>query len=81
MRVVCRHGCGRFPLLRLVGLSKHFGGVTALDGVDWEVMPGEVHCLVGENGCGKSTLIKIVAGVHEPDAGSVIEIDGSPSPS
>ena len=66
------------PLLRLVGLSKHFGGVTALDGVDWEVMPGEVHCLVGENGCGKSTLIKIVAGVHEPDAGSVIEIDGTP---
>src|SRR5450432_2315152 len=54
------------PLLRLVAVSKHFAGVTALDQVDWEVMPGEVHCLVGENGCGKSTLIKIVSGVHQP---------------
>jgi len=58
-------------------LTKHFGGVTALDRVDWEVMPGEVHCLVGENGCGKSTLIKIVAGVHPPDPGTVIEFDGT----
>ena len=42
----------------------------------WDVMPGEVHCLVGENGCGKSTLIKIVAGVHAPDPGSGVEIGG-----
>lgn len=65
------------PFLRLAGLTKRFGGVVALDGVDWDVRPGEVHCLVGENGCGKSTLIKAVAGVHAPSAGS-IEIDGRP---
>ena len=64
------------PFLRLTNASKRFGGVKALDGVDWAVMPGEVHCLVGENGCGKSTLIKLVAGVHPPEPGTVIEIDG-----
>lgn len=64
------------PLLRLRQVSKRFSGVTALDRVDWEVARGEVHCLVGENGCGKSTLIKIVAGVHAPEPESVIEIDG-----
>lgn len=64
------------PFLRLTGIGKHFGGVAALDHVDWDVMPGEVHCLVGENGCGKSTLIKIVAGVHAPDPGGGVEIDG-----
>lgn len=65
------------PFLRLAGVSKRFGGVLALDRVDWDVRPGEVHCLVGENGCGKSTLIKLVAGVHQPDPGSVIEIGGT----
>ena len=65
------------PFLRLTGVSKRFGGVLALDRVDWDVRPGEVHCLVGENGCGKSTLIKLVAGVHQPDPGSVIEIGGA----
>jgi simple sugar transport system ATP-binding protein len=64
------------PFLRLTGIGKHFGGVAALAGVDWDVMPGEVHCLVGENGCGKSTLIKIVAGVHAPDPGGGVEIEG-----
>ena len=54
------------PFLRLTGVSKRFGGVHALIDVDWEVRRGEVHCLVGENGCGKSTLIKAVAGVHPP---------------
>ncbi|MFT3974804.1 MAG: sugar ABC transporter ATP-binding protein [Amaricoccus sp.] len=63
------------PFLRLRGVSKRFGGVQALSDIDWEVRPGEVHCLVGENGCGKSTLIKAVAGVHLPSAGD-IEIDG-----
>lgn len=63
------------PFLRLTGLSKHFGGVRALDDIDWGVRAGEIHCLVGENGCGKSTLIKTVAGVHQPSAGT-IEIDG-----
>ena len=64
------------PFLRLTRASKRFGGVLALDHVDWDVLPGEVHCLVGENGCGKSTLIKIVAGVHAPEPGSGVEIAG-----
>ena len=51
--------------------------MLALDRIDWDVLPGEVHCLVGENGCGKSTLIKLVAGVHQPDPGSEIEIGGA----
>ncbi len=62
--------------LDLKHVSKRFGGVVALSDVDWDVQRGEVHCLVGENGCGKSTLIKIVSGVHPPDAGSEITIDG-----
>src|SRR6476620_4333017 len=64
------------PFLRITAVSKRFGGVLALDRIDWDVLPGEVHCLVGENGCGKSTLIKIVAGVHAPDPGSLIELAG-----
>jgi simple sugar transport system ATP-binding protein len=64
------------PFLRLDRVSKRFGGVKALDNVDWELVPGEVHCLVGENGCGKSTLIKLIAGVQAPDPGGAIEIDG-----
>ncbi|MCB1883234.1 MAG: sugar ABC transporter ATP-binding protein [Geminicoccaceae bacterium] len=71
---------GETPFLRIKGVSKRFGGVQALIDVDWEVRRGEVHCLVGENGCGKSTLIKTVAGVHPPTAGT-IEIDGRPVPS
>lgn len=66
------------PFLRLQGISKTFGGVQALRSIDWDVAPGEVHCLVGENGCGKSTLIKTVAGVHAPDHGGILEIDGQP---
>jgi len=63
--------------LRLKNVSKTFGGVKALDGVDFDVRAGEVHCLAGENGCGKSTLIKIVTGVYTPDPGAEIEILGS----
>lgn len=63
-------------LLQVERLSKRFGGVRALVDVDWDVRHGEAHCLVGENGCGKSTLIKLVAGVHAPDPGSTIRIDG-----
>ena len=52
------------PLIELVGIGKRFGGVVALQGVDFSLLPGEVHGLVGENGAGKSTMMKIIAGVH-----------------
>ena len=61
----------RLPLLSVTGLTKTFGGERALDAVKLAVLPGEVHGLLGENGSGKSTLIKILAGFHEPDAGSL----------
>jgi ribose transport system ATP-binding protein len=64
------------PLIRVAGVTKRFGGVQALRGVNLEVLPGEVHALLGENGAGKSTLIKILSGVHACDQG-VIEIDGA----
>jgi ribose transport system ATP-binding protein len=65
------------PRLALRNLSKSFGGTRALRGVDLNVLPGEVHGLLGENGSGKSTLIKVLAGFHEPDEGE-LEIDGEP---
>jgi simple sugar transport system ATP-binding protein len=63
------------PLLELRDVAKHFAGVKALDGVSLAIAPGEIHCLAGENGCGKSTLIKVVSGVHAIDRGQVL-IDG-----
>mgnify|MGYP000939235471 CR=1 FL=1 len=62
-------------LLRAVDIHKSFAGVHALKGVSLDIAPGEIHCLAGENGCGKSTLIKIISGVYQPDAG-YIEFDG-----
>jgi ABC-type sugar transport system ATPase subunit len=56
---------------RVEGVRKRFGATTALDGVDFGVMPGEIHALVGENGAGKSTLVRILAGVYRPDQGRV----------
>ncbi len=56
----------------LRGVTKRFGGATALDGVDFELRPGEIHGLVGENGAGKSTLMKILSGVHTPDEGEIV---------
>ena len=57
--------------LRLSHITKEFTGVQALKGVDLTVYPGEIHCLAGENGCGKSTLIKIVSGVKKPTSGKI----------
>jgi ribose transport system ATP-binding protein len=59
------------PLIQMQGISKRFLGVQALDGVDFEVYPGEIMGLLGENGAGKSTLIKILSGVYQPDAGNI----------
>jgi D-xylose transport system ATP-binding protein len=60
------------PLLELKGVFKHFGAVTALDGVDFHVNAGEIMALVGDNGAGKSTLIKTIAGTYSADAGEAL---------
>ncbi|MFF8392116.1 ATP-binding cassette domain-containing protein [Streptomyces sp. NPDC016172] len=62
--------------LRIRGLTKSFGGVRALDGVDLTVPAGQVHALLGHNGAGKSTLIKCLGGAYPPDAGT-IEVGGT----
>ncbi len=66
------------PMLTIRGLSKTFPGTKALDHVDFDLRAGEVHALVGQNGCGKSTLIKVLAGYHQPDPGSEIRLAGEP---
>ena len=62
--------------LALSGIAKRYGGVRALEGVDFSCASGKIHAVLGENGAGKSTLIKIVAGVVRPDAGSM-RLDGA----
>ncbi len=65
------------PVVRLRGVSKQFPGVLAVDGVDLEIMPGEVHVVAGENGAGKSTLMKLLSQVERPSGGTV-ELSGEP---
>ncbi len=60
------------PILQLTAIQKSFGAVRALKGVSFELLPGEVHALLGENGAGKSTLIKVITGAHQPDGGKLI---------
>src|ERR1700712_4289334 len=60
------------PLLRLVGIDKNFGPVQALTDVDLEIPSGQVTALVGDNGAGKSVLIKCIAGIHQPDSGQIL---------
>ena len=64
------------PAITFSKVSKVFGGVHALDDVSFEVEQGEVHCLAGENGCGKSTLIKIITGVYTPEPGAEMSYFG-----
>jgi len=64
-------------ILRVEGISKHFGSVVALRGVSLSVHGGRVTCLLGDNGAGKSTLIQILAGVHRPSEGRYL-VDGEP---
>jgi simple sugar transport system ATP-binding protein len=66
----------RTALLKLDNISKIFGGVKALQAIRFDVMPGEVLCLAGENGCGKSTLIKVISGVYQPEPDAVMLMDG-----
>ncbi|MGI8414684.1 MAG: sugar ABC transporter ATP-binding protein [Nakamurella sp.] len=58
-------------VLQVEAVSKHFAGVQALQGVSFDLRPGEVHALVGENGAGKSTLIKVMTGVYQIDSGTI----------
>lgn len=65
------------PLIELVDIKKHFGPVIALNGVTVSVTEGECHCLLGDNGAGKSTFIKTMSGVHKPTAGEIY-FEGKP---
>ncbi len=60
------------PLLQMKRIGKTFPGVRALEDVDLDVLPGEVHALIGENGAGKTTLIRVLGGIHQPDGGEII---------
>jgi len=67
----------RTPVMEAHGIVKRYGRVTALDGTDFELLPGEVLAVIGDNGAGKSTLIKILSGAVAPDAGEIL-LDGRP---
>ncbi|MGL4310958.1 MAG: sugar ABC transporter ATP-binding protein [Paracoccaceae bacterium] len=64
------------PVLRLRGISKSFPGVKALQDVQLDLYPGQVTALIGENGAGKSTIVKVLTGIYQPDAGT-IEVEGA----
>ncbi len=66
------------PVLAAKGLQKRFGKVTALAGADFELYPGEILAVIGDNGAGKSSLIKVLCGAYQPDAGEVF-LDGEPT--
>jgi simple sugar transport system ATP-binding protein len=65
------------PIIQMTNIEKHFGSVIALAGVTIEFYPGECHCLLGDNGAGKSTFIKTMSGVHKPTKGEIL-FEGKP---
>jgi len=65
------------PLIEMKNIEKHFGSVIALAGVSLDIFPGECHCLLGDNGAGKSTFIKTMSGVHKPTRGDIL-FEGKP---
>ena len=65
------------PLLQVHGITKTFGASRALNGVSFDLVPGEIHALIGENGAGKSTLMKVLSGAIRPDSGTM-NLDGEP---
>ena len=64
-------GTASSTVLKTDGLVKQFGGLTAIDGVDFAIGEGELRCLIGPNGAGKSTFLKLITGAHEPTEGSI----------
>ncbi|WP_071795337.1 ATP-binding cassette domain-containing protein [Natronohydrobacter thiooxidans] len=60
------------PIVEMRDIEKHFGPVIALNGVSFDIRPGECHCLLGDNGAGKSTFIKTMSGVHKPTRGEIL---------
>ncbi|OJU82920.1 MAG: ABC transporter ATP-binding protein [Shinella sp. 65-6] len=65
-------------IVEMRNIQKHFGHVIALAGVSFDIRPGECHCLLGDNGAGKSTFIKIMSGVYKPSGGEVL-VEGAPT--
>jgi simple sugar transport system ATP-binding protein len=59
-------------IIHMDNIEKHFGNIIALAGVSFDVIPGECHCLLGDNGAGKSTFIKTMSGVHKPSKGKIL---------
>ena len=59
-------------IIRLDRVTKRFGGITAVNDVSFGIARGEIHAVVGENGAGKSTIMKMLAGVYQPDSGSLV---------
>lgn len=59
------------PILRTLGLRRRFGGVTAVDGVDFTLVEGELRCIIGPNGAGKSTFFKMLSGQIRPSGGQI----------
>ena len=60
------------PIIEMRNIEKHFGPVIALNGVSFDIRASECHCLLGDNGAGKSTFIKTMAGVHKPTGGEIL---------